>query len=139
MDIHSILLKLNLPSDQYVVLGSAVLQVHGIRQARDIDIMGTHDLINKLSKSGWKSKWVFRDWTIRRGVKTVVDGYDVEMYSEKNIRSFDTEAKELIRTADIINGIPFMNLTELISLKKALGRKKDFEDIKMIKEYLNNK
>lgn len=139
MNIFSVLSKLNLPPDQYVVLGSGVLQAHGIRQARDIDIMGTYELIDRLSKNGWKTKWVFRDWTIRKGVKTIIDSCDVEVYSEKNIASFKTGVQDLIKTADIIEGVPFMNLNELVSLKKALGRKKDFDDIKMINEYLNNK
>ena len=32
-----------------------------------------------------------------------------------------------------------MNLNELIKFKTALGREKDFRDIKLINEYLNNK
>lgn len=41
--------------------------------------------------------------------------------------------EEIISSATLIDGIPFMNLDELIKFKIALGREKDFEDIELIK------
>lgn len=47
----------------------------------------------------------------------------------------DTDS--LIKNADIINGFPFIQLEEFIKFKRELGREKDFEDIKLMEEYLD--
>jgi len=44
----------------------------------------------------------------------------------------------VIKTAFLIDGIPFMNTEELIKFKMAFGREKDFKDIELIKEYIKN-
>ena len=49
---------------------------------------------------------------------------------------YSTSSGEAIASAMIIDGIYFMNLKELKKFKKALGREKDFADIKLIDEYL---
>jgi large subunit ribosomal protein L21 len=40
-----------------------------------------------------------------------------------------------IKEANIINGISFMNLHELVKFKKALGREKDLVDVGLVEEY----
>jgi hypothetical protein len=42
----------------------------------------------------------------------------------------------LIRNAEIIDGVPFIKLDELIKFKKALGRDKDKKDVELIEQYL---
>jgi hypothetical protein len=37
----------------------------------------------------------------------------------------------------LINGLPFIKLEELIKFKTELGRSKDFDDIRLIEDYLN--
>ena len=46
-----------------------------------------------------------------------------------------TTAEEVVASATIIDGVPFINLTELLKFKRALGRAKDLPDI-LIEEYL---
>lgn len=42
----------------------------------------------------------------------------------------------MIRNAEIIEGVPFIRLSELIKFKMALGRDKDKKDIELIEQYL---
>jgi hypothetical protein len=46
------------------------------------------------------------------------------------------DLSKLIARADIIKGLPFMPLKDLIELKKALGRQKDAADIALIEKHL---
>ncbi len=39
----------------------------------------------------------------------------------------------------MINGFPFLNIEETIKFKRALGREKDFNDIKLLEAYLAKK
>lgn len=47
------------------------------------------------------------------------------------------EAKELIKNADILNGIRFVKLEKVLEWKKAFNRPKDQEDIKLIEKFLD--
>jgi len=42
----------------------------------------------------------------------------------------------MIKEADVIDGIRYVNLETMIKYKKKMGREKDFKDIKLIKNYL---
>lgn len=53
-------------------------------------------------------------------------------------KDYRLDTGTLIKNAEIINGIPFLPLSELIKFKKALGREKDFKDIELIEQYLKN-
>lgn len=53
MDIFEEVKNLNLPLGQYLVAGSGPIAAHGIRDYKDIDILVTENLYNKLMKSGW--------------------------------------------------------------------------------------
>ena len=47
--------------------------------------------------------------------------------------------KNLLKNADIINGVPFLQLNELLKFKEALGREKDVKDIELINQYIRKK
>ena len=46
--------------------------------------------------------------------------------------------KNLLKMAEIIEGIPFAPLTEVLKWKKAFGRPKDVVDIELIEQYLES-
>jgi predicted nucleotidyltransferase len=125
--------KLNLPDGQFMVCGSAILDVLGIRKAQDVDILVSPELFEKLEKeNGWQRHHKYTT-TLEHpegvsGAKQTLD-FMRENYS----------LKEALPKATIIEGIPFMNLDMLINAKTQLGREKDIEDIKLIKKYLENK
>ena len=54
MNIIEKIKELNLPKDQYVVIGSGVMDILGIRRANDIDLSVTKELHQKLRETG---KW----------------------------------------------------------------------------------
>ena len=55
---------------------------------------------------------------------------------ESHWESYSTTAEAAIASATLIDGVPFMNLNELIKFKRGLGRAKDLADIVMIEAYL---
>jgi 8-oxo-dGTP diphosphatase len=132
MNIIQKIKELNFPKDQYVVVGSGILDVLGIRKSNDIDIAVTESLHKKLKESGeWEEHKRYE--LIRVFLKKDV----YEIIPQLNWENYNTTTEEAISSAIIIDDIPFMNLNELIKFKTAMGREKDFKDIELIKEYLN--
>lgn len=120
---------LNLPPEQYVIIGSGPLAVLGIRQAADIDISVLPELHKKLRESGeWKEEERYKKIFLMK------DG--VEINPELSWPGYNTSTAEAIKSAMFIDGIPFMNLQELKKFKLTLGRDKDIEDVGLIDNYL---
>lgn len=134
MNIIQKIKELNFPQNQYVVVGSGILDALGIRQANDIDIAVTEDLHQKLRKSG---EWEEHERYDRIRVFLKKDIY--EIIPQLNWENYNTTTEEAISSALMIEEIPFMNLEELIKFKTALGREKDFKDIELIKKYQEGK
>lgn len=132
MNIIQKIKELNFPKDQYVVVGSGIMNVLGIRESHDIDIAVTKELHQKLRESG--------KWEENERYNRIFLNKDIyEIIPQLNWENYDTTIEEAIYSTTIIDGIPFMNLEELIKFKTALGREKDIKDIELIKEYINNK
>jgi FlaA1/EpsC-like NDP-sugar epimerase len=130
MNIFKRLEELSFPLGEYVVIGSGALAARGIREANDLDIVVTDKLLQKLINSR-EYKEVIKDGRL------FLENNDVDV-TTKLPESYSTSLKEAIKTADIINGYPFLNILETIKFKKVLGREKDYNDIKLINEYLKN-
>lgn len=133
MNIFQKLNELNFPLGQYVLMGSCPLAARNLREAQDLDISVTNALWQKLLDSG--------DYII-------VEKYDRQFLTDKETGLVDinkqldwakyaTTTEEAIASADIINGFPFLNITETIKFKTALGREKDFKDIELLEKYLS--
>jgi inorganic pyrophosphatase len=120
--------KLNLPLDQYVIVGSGTLDALGIHPANDIDIAVTPELFKMLQVSGnWGEEKRYGKLFLKQ------DGIDI--IPQLSWTEYPTTTEEAICSALIINGIPFMNLEELKKFKSALGREKDKVDIARIEKY----
>lgn len=115
--------KLNLPKDKFAVYGSGPLGVRGIREIKDLDLIVTSDLWKELVK-----KYPTKD----SGEKLRIDLGGIEILAKPIVYKAET----LIQEADIIDGIRYVKLETLMELKKHMGRKKDFKDIELIKDYL---
>lgn len=115
--------KLNLPKDKFAIYGSGPLGIRGIREIKDLDLIVTSDLWKELVK-----KYPTKD----SGEKLRIDLGGIEILAKPIVY----KAKILIQEADIIDGIRYVKLTTLMELKKVMGRKKDFKDIELIKDYL---
>lgn len=131
MNIIEKIKELNLPKDQYVVIGSGVMDILGIRRANDIDLSVTKELHQKLRETGkWEEYENYGKIFLKKDV--------FEINGELSWDKYKTTTEEVIKTAFLIDGIPFMNTEELIKFKMAFGREKDFKDIELIKEYIKN-
>jgi len=129
MNVIAEVKKLDLPLGQYVVIGSGIMARLGLREANDVDIAVTPDLYAKLRASGeWEEE--------ERYGKIFLKKEAVEINPQLDWESYPTTAEEAIASATIIDGIPFMNLNELVRFKRALGRAKDLPDFIIIEEYL---
>ncbi len=124
--------SLNLPLGQYIIIGG-VMEAHGIRPARDVDLLVNKELFQQLKNDGWKRKWFF--WRVLR-CKLLVKG-DTEVFSNYKYKNYRPDTDELIKNADIIEGLPFLPLTELIKFKSELAREKDLRDVELMKIFLN--
>lgn len=124
---------LNLPLGKYAVIGSGVMAAHGIRDYKDIDLLVSPDLYDELRHKGWKEKAVRPDFVvIEKGIFEA--GPNI-----MTLPTYEPDINELIDKADIINGVAFVRLTDVIDFKRAMARPKDLEDIGMVEKYLNNK
>ena len=128
MDITLRVSALGLPLGEYVVVGSGILEALAIRAAGDIDLAVTSTLHERLRASGeWEEEVRYGKVFLKREGIDVIPSLEWEAYP--------TTAEEAIRTATVIDGVPFMNLDELVRFKTALGRDKDLADIALIAAY----
>ena len=115
MDIIEKIKNLDFPSGQYVVVGGGILVALGLREARDIDVAVTPNLLNKLRETGkWKEE--------TRWGKLCLIGDKVEIVSQLNWEDYSTTTEEAIKTATVIDSVPFLNINETILFKKAIAR-----------------
>lgn len=122
--------SLELPDDSYIVYGSCPLAVAGIREAKDIDIYATQDVMDMLRVRGWKE--------VRKGMRDVPLNYDVfDVHDNWSFGAYDPTLERLLTTADVYDGVPFASLEEVRKWKVASGRPKDLEDITLIDTHLS--
>ena len=138
MEIADRVKSLGLPFGKYVVVGGA-MEAFGIRKANDIDIVATEDLFHELMKKGWKlcvcekCQKRYEEGSSDRMLKG--DGVDV-MSEYSYGAAYHADTDEIIKNAAIIDGVPFVQLEELLKWKKAARREKDLKDIKLIETFL---
>ena len=138
MNVIEEIKKLDLPTAEYVIIGGAVMAVHGIRDTDDIDIVVTPSLFQKYTQEGWE----LNPWT-----KTGKKGKDwlkkdkVEMYKEVIMSGNSVTLEELSKDIEIIDGVPFISLQKLVEFKteywQLYNRPKDVNDLALIEQFLS--
>lgn len=132
--------QLNLPLGEYVIVGGA-MEAHGIRKANDIDVVVTPALFNKLIERGWKVCECDKCEEMRQAgtKKRILKSEGVDILSEYSwYDKYYADTETLIRGAEIIDGIPFVQLDELMKWKKAANREKDKKDLILIEQFLRD-
>lgn len=120
--------ELNFPLGEYVVVGSGLLDVLALRKASDIDVAITQKLLKELQLTGkWKEEFRYN--------KLFLAGDKVDVITQLDWDKYPTTVNEAIKTATVIDGVPFLNIGQTILFKLALGREKDFKDIELLKKY----
>ncbi|MFA6446554.1 MAG: hypothetical protein WCW14_04900 [Candidatus Paceibacterota bacterium] len=124
--------KLNLPIGKYSVVGGGALASRGIRESDDVDLIVTEDLYKQLKNDGWEEKEKHPNH---------FHIYKDNAEAAKNflhVEGCQLTTDGVIKNSDIIDGVPFMSLNDLIELKQTMGREKDLKDIELINNYLKS-
>jgi hypothetical protein len=119
------------------------MEAHGIRLANDIDIVAAPDLFKELQLEGWricncnvclrKIENGDSDLVLK---KEDVNGRVFSSYESGGVYRADTS--EIIRSAIIIDGVPYIQLVELLKWKRGSGRINDQVDVALIEGYLRH-
>jgi hypothetical protein len=127
--------KLNFSPDHFMVVGSGIMSVKGIRDAYDLDIVVSKELFDKCRSDGWR----LMPWTrTGRSGKEWLKGDIADLMIEVQSGNKDYDLEELKKEGELIDGIWFLSLKQLIQFKKNYGRPKDFDDIKLMEGYLKD-
>ncbi len=120
---------LNLPVDSYVVYGSCPMAVAGIREAGDVDMYVTTELLSQLKAKGWKQ--------IHKGPKDEPYTYDVfEAHDNWEFSDYHPSFEQLQSNAVVVGGVPFASLQDVRKWKAASDNPKFMRDVELIDEYL---
>jgi hypothetical protein len=128
-DVIRLIKDCELHSDQYIVVGGAVLAVHGLRHTFDVDIVASEYLIQKCLSNGWTPD-------VRKDGKPMLKNGAVEMYADVNSGNFNPTLDELLARAIVFKGIPFCSMEDVKKFKQEYNRDKDVQDILLINTYL---
>jgi hypothetical protein len=126
------LLDLGLDRRDFVVFGSGPLLAHGIRtNLRDLDVVATRQAWERVRSLGSPMAGEISGAPMRR----FCDGR-IHICEEWISGLWDTE--DLIDQADVIDGIRFAPLTDVLDYKRMLMRPKDVSDIALVTEHLES-
>jgi hypothetical protein len=134
MNVFDEVARLNLPSDQFIVLGSGILGALGIRDIGDVDLLVTPELFEQLRDNGWHHEIV----TIEGRERDKLSAGPVEAFKDCWWAGKSLDPHIAVQHGEIINGVRFLPLTMLMDAKRSMAREKDFRDITLIEAYLAN-
>lgn len=119
--------SLDLLPGQFAVFGSGPMVVRGMRDSDDADVIVSDELFEKLALDPMWTSVELRDHhtSIRRG--------DVEIFHTWAPGAWDVA--DLIKNAEMIDGLPFVRLEAVVEWKQLRNEVKDREDLKLIEEY----
>lgn len=126
--------RLRFDPEDFVIFGSAPLLAHGLRhRISDLDVVARGAVWTKacaMTRHGIKSgpysqapMVTFAEGSIEISRQWIDDSWDVD---------------ELIDDADVIGGLRFARLSEVLAYKRLLGRDKDLADIPMLERYIRD-
>lgn len=125
--------KLKLPLDQYAITGSGPLGIRNLRKISDIDIVVSSELKNAITKKygvtddGKVQKVVFPGGSITAFWKG-------SFYTQPQDPQAPT-TEEIILRAEIIEGLPFASLEDILYFKRKMKRDKDLNDIALVEKW----
>jgi hypothetical protein len=119
----------NFPQGSYVVFGSGPLAAARIRDTNDIDLVVSGRLYDFLKEKGWHEK------ELANGIHSL-EHESFEVVRTWKIGSYHPRLENLLTSAEVVNGVPFVNLQEVRIWKKVMGRPKDWRDIELIDRYM---
>jgi len=132
---NQIFVKLNslgLSVDDYAVFGSGPMFAHGIKDlGHDLDIIARGNAWRQACSTSSPQTAIFGG--------LVVNLFNGEIEIFDSWAPGDWDVNDLIDTAEIIEGIRFVTLENVVKWKRLMGREKDRIHIKMIEDHLNGR
>lgn len=108
------------------------MAIAGIREAGDIDMYVTQDLLMDLKNRGWKK--------IVKGPKDAPYTYDIyEAHDNWGFSHYSPSLEQLKSRETLVEDIPFAALVDVLKWKEASNNPKFKKDAELIKEFLNKK
>jgi hypothetical protein len=126
------LVDLELERDDFVIFGSAPLLAHGLRQnVSDLDVVARGAAWRRASELG-----VPAFGTISGSPAFHLAHGRIQIFSEWISKAWNTD--ELIDCAEVIQGLRFARLADVLAYKQVLLRPKDMADIHALTELLSS-
>jgi hypothetical protein len=120
---------LGLPAGDYAVFGSGPLAVRGlIHEVRDIDAVARGAAWERATRLGTVHEAPGGDQVVR------LEGGAVEVFG--GWLGWDIDA--IIDGAEVIDGLPFARLEDVLAFKRSYGRPKDLEHARLIEKHLEH-
>ncbi len=125
------LLSLNLPAKDYAVFGSAPMALHGLKTLKnDIDVIARGEAWEKAKEHCFPEESPMRSGNFLK----LFDG-KIEIYHcwfPKDAWNVD----ELIDNAEVVDGVRYVRLEDVLKYKKSRNAPKDKADIEALERYL---
>lgn len=127
--------ELNFPQSEYIIIGGAAMAIRGLKETRDIDILVSKKLLENLRKL---DTWQHHPRIVASEEAGLVNKEKTtELYP--SIASNTITFESLKSNEEIIEGIPFADLEDIIKIKSFYAREKDLKDIELIEKYLERR
>lgn len=124
--------QLNLPEKDFAIFGGGPMWAHGLRdKLNDLDVVARGDAWLMVTKLGTP-----QPTEIKVGQVVELDRGNIEVFNAWGPGTWDVH--DLIDTAEIIDGIRFVKLSNVLKWKKLMGRPKDIDHVKLIEQYMHN-
>ena len=120
--------ELGLPADSFAVFGSGPMAAAGIRDVNDLDLIVTPELWADLERNKPVSALEGGGHVIQIGSIEIHNGWEPPI----------DEMSTLIDEAEVIGGVRFVRLEEVLKWKRKRSRPKDEADIALIEKYLDS-
>lgn len=118
-DVLEIVSNLKLDKNAFWIVAGSAMCIYGLRQeTNDVDLGCTSRLADELEKQGHPAEYV-------SGGRQFTIGENVEIFENF-----------LFDRVVIVDDLPVISLQGLLEMKRKIGRPKDFDDIKVIEQYL---
>ena len=109
------------------------MAVRGLKETKDIDLFLSKDFIEKLRTD---NSWKYHPRIIPTEEAGLAnnDG-TIELYP--TIGGIHLNFEDMKTREEIIDGIPFADLHDILTIKETYKREKDLKDIELIKRFLS--
>lgn len=127
--LTKIISELDLDSRDFAIFGSGPMFAHGLRkEISDLDLVAREEAWQSVSRYGTlKAIGATKDTAVLfwGGLITFFNSWI----------SADWNINDVIDQAEIVQGLPFAQLTDVLAYKQAMLRPKDLPDIKALQHY----